>query len=229
LCNDQSSGQLDLVVQGGSAPYYYAWSDGHTSEDLSYVPAGKYEVTVTDSKGCAYTNKTLLADPPPIRVGLIRRDVSCAEEQDGKIFITQIKGGISPYTIHWSNDETGEQIEHLAEGTYSVTVSDALGCGVTESISIAKSDSECLFIPNAFSPNGDGTNDFWNIRSMELYTDAEIKVYNKWGNVVFESTGYSKPWDGAYKGRMLEPATYYYFVDLKNGDPVYQGFLMILR
>lgn len=229
VCNNEPSGALDLAVQGGSPPYYFQWSTGQSTEDLSGVPAGRYEVTVTDANGCRYSNKTLLADPPRIRVGIIRRDVTCAEEEDGQLIITAINGGLAPYSVLWSTGETESSINDLAEGDYSVTVSDALGCSVTEYVSLGKSDVECLFIPNTFSPNGDGTNDSWNIRNMELYTDAEVKVYNKWGNVVFESTGYALPWDGTYKGRLLEPATYYYFVNLKNGDPVYKGFLIILQ
>lgn len=229
LCNDQSSGALDLTVQGGSPPYFYTWSSGQTIEDPLSVPAGKYEVTVTDSEGCQYRNKTLLADPEPIRVGLIRHDVSCADQQDGQVFIAGIQGGVSPYDILWSNGETDESIGDLPEGMYSVTVTDAVGCDVTESIAVSKNEAACLFIPNAFSPNGDGTNDTWNIRNISLYTEAEVRVFSKWGNVVFESKGYPKPWDGLYNGRALEPATYYYFVDLQNGDPVYQGFLMILQ
>lgn len=229
LCYNEASGALDLTVQGGTPPYQYLWSDGQTNEDLFQVAAGKYEVTVTDANGCQYRNKALLVDPDPIRVGLTRRDVSCAEQQDGQVFINAIRGGVPPYDIIWSTGDTGEKIEALPAGTYSVTVSDALGCRATESIDVGKSEDDCLFIPNAFSPNGDGTNDTWNIRNISLYAGAEVRVFNKWGNVVFQSTGYSRPWDGFYNGRLLEPATYYYFVDLKNGDPVYQGYVMILK
>jgi gliding motility-associated-like protein len=56
-----------------------------------------------------------------------------------------------------------------------------------------------------------------------------VKVYNKWGNLVFESKGYANPWDGTHKGKLLEPATYYYFIDLANGDPIYQGYVIILK
>lgn len=229
ICYDDASGALDLTVQGGSPPYRYVWSDGQSTEDRSHVPAGKYEVTVTDAHGCQYRNMALLVDPDQIRIGLSRRDVSCAEQQDGQIAISGIRGGTAPYDIRWSNGETDEKIENLRAGTYSVTVSDALGCSATESVSVRKREADCLFIPNAFSPNGDGTNDTWNIRNMGLYADAQVKVFNKWGNVVFQSHGYAHPWDGSYRGRTLEPATYYYFVDLGNGDPVYQGYVMIVR
>jgi gliding motility-associated-like protein len=228
-CNGQATGSLDLKTQGGTPPYAFSWSTGQTVEDLSNVPAGKYEVTVTDAEGCQSANKTLLVEPPPISITLSERNVSCADGADGKIAITRIREGLAPYDIMWSTGESGESIENLVEGVYSVRVTDAAGCSSTREVDVFKNEDACLFIPNAFSPNGDGTNDTWNIRHMELYADAEVRVFNKWGSVVFESRGYSKAWDGTYHGKTLEPATYYYFVDLRNGDPIYEGFLMILQ
>jgi gliding motility-associated-like protein len=228
-CNGQSTGDLDLQVQGGTPPYRYAWSNGAASEDLYDVPAGKYEVTVTDAQGCQNANKTLLADPPPIKLTVTQRNVSCADDADGEATLTDIRGGTPPFSIAWSTGEREEHIGDLDEGTYSVTVTDAIGCSATREVEIFKNEDPCLFIPNAFSPNGDGTNDTWNIRHMDLYPDAVVRVFNKWGSPVFSSKGYPQAWDGSFNGKMLEPATYYYFVDLQNGEPVYKGFLMIVR
>jgi gliding motility-associated-like protein len=228
-CNGQSSGALDLQVQGGTPPYRYAWSNGATSEDLLNVPAGKYEVTVTDAQGCQNANKTLLADPPPIKLTVIQRNVTCADDVDGEATLTDIHGGTPPFSIVWSTGATEDHIGDLDEGTYSVTVIDAIGCSATREVQIFKNEDPCLFIPNTFSPNGDGTNDTWNIRHMDLYPDAVVRVFNKWGSPVFSSIGYPQAWDGSFNGKILEPATYYYFVDLENGEPVYKGFLMIVR
>lgn len=134
-----------------------------------------------------------------------------------------------PYAIQWSTGESTEFIAGLSQGLYSVTVTDALGCHVTESREIRGNEADCLFIPNAFSPNGDGTNDVWNIRNLDLYPGAQVRVLNKWGMLVFESLHYNQPWDGAFNGKTLEPGTYYYIVDLNNGEAVHQGYLMILR
>lgn len=229
LCNGQPTGSLDLQVEGGTPPYRYAWSNGETSEDLSDVAAGKYEVTVTDGNGCQNSNKTLLTDPPAIILSVVQRNVSCADGSDGYAAVTSIQGGTPPYSIAWSNGASGESIDDLKEGMYTVQVTDATGCFAVRDIDVYKNEEACLFIPNAFSPNGDGTNDTWNIAHIDLYPDAEVRVFNKWGHPVFASTGYKQPWDGSFNGKVLEPATYYYFVDLRNGDPVYQGFLMILR
>lgn len=228
-CFNTSSGSLDLTVQGGTPPYTYQWSNGQTVEDLSFVPAGTYTVTVTDAQGCVYSNKARLTDPQPVRVHISREDVSCMEQADGQLTITSIQGGVPPYTVQWSTGESTETISDLPVGTYSVTVMDAVGCQVTESREIRGNEADCLFIPNAFSPNGDGTNDEWNIRNLDLYPGATVKVFNKWGMAVFESTNYDRPWDGKFNGKTLEPGTYYYVVDLRNGEAVQQGYLMILK
>jgi gliding motility-associated-like protein len=228
-CNNESSGSLDLTVQGGTPPYEYAWSTGESVEDLTNVPAGRYEITVTDSEGCQNRNKTLLADPDPIRAQVIADDVSCADQRDGRVYVASVRGGVAPYQMIWSTGTIGDRVEGLAEGTYAVTITDATGCRLSESRTISTQDVGCLFIPNAFSPNGDDTNDTWNIRNIHLYPKAEIKVFNKWGNTVFESSAYSTPWDGTYKGKIVEAATYYYAINLHNGDPVYQGFLVIIK
>lgn len=164
-----------------------------------------------------------------MRAQMISYDISCADQKDGRIIISKVAGGVEPYQVVWSTGDTGESIEGLGEGTYSVTITDAVGCNITESRIIGTQDVGCLFIPNTFSPNGDDTNDTWRIRNIQLYPDVQVKVFNKWGNMVFESSGYPDPWDGTYNGKSLEPSTYYYFVDLHNGDPVYQGFLAIVK
>ncbi len=228
-CNGQSAGRLDLIVQGGTSPYQYDWSNGGVTEDLMNVPAGEYDVTVTDANGCINRNKTLLADPKPLRASISKMDVTCADQKDGQVMVNQIAGGVGPYDINWSTGETGEMIEGLDVGTYSVTIIDAVGCEFSEAYVIDKNDIDCLFIPNAFSPNSDNTNDTWNIRNIHLYTDAEVKVYNKWGTMVFESLGYTDQWDGTNKGKDLEASTYYYVVDLHNGHAPYQGYVVILR
>jgi gliding motility-associated-like protein len=228
-CNEDASGALNLTVQGGTPPYRYLWSDGSTLEDPANLSAGPYEVTVTDAKGCQNRNKTLLADPKPITLELTTHDVSCADQKDGSMFIDHVYGGVPPYSMTWSTGDTGNQIENPDAGTYSVTVTDASGCISSESRTIGKQDVDCLFIPNTFSPNNDGTNDTWNIRNSKLYPGIEVTVFNKWGELVFGSTGYAAAWDGNYNGRALEASTYYYVVNLHNGDPVYKGFLVIVK
>ena len=72
-------------------------------------------------------------------------------------------------------------------------------------------------------------NDTWVLRNMYLYPLAKISVFNQWGTLVFESNGVYDPWNGTYKGSRLPSATYYFIIDLANGDAPYTGPLTILE
>jgi gliding motility-associated-like protein len=84
-------------------------------------------------------------------------------------------------------------------------------------------------IPNAFSPNGDGINDYWNIDALVTYPESITQVFDRYGRQVFQSTGYASPWDGAYSGKPLPAGTYYYIIDLKNGQPKLSGWVLLVK
>lgn len=84
-------------------------------------------------------------------------------------------------------------------------------------------------IPNAFTPNGDGVNDTWQITGLEYYQKATLNIFNRWGQKVYSSTGYATPWDGTYNGKALPAGTYYYIIDLKNGQAVISSWVAIVR
>jgi gliding motility-associated-like protein len=84
-------------------------------------------------------------------------------------------------------------------------------------------------IPNTFSPNGDGIHDRWEIRYLESYPGATVEIFNRYGQPVFKTIGYNKPWDGTFKGSPLPAGTYYYIIDPKNGRQPMSGFVDIIR
>lgn len=92
-------------------------------------------------------------------------------------------------------------------------------CTITDEVTVVVTDA--LEIPNTFTPNGDGTNDTWEILGIEKYPNCNIQVFTRWGQLVFQTTGYgpSKRWDGTSKnGRELAPSAYYYVIDLRSDD-----------
>ena len=84
-------------------------------------------------------------------------------------------------------------------------------------------------IPNGFSPNGDGINDTWKIKYLDSYPGATVDVYNRYGQPVFHSYGYSTEWDGSTNGKPLPIGTYYYVINPKNGKPIFSGSVTIIR
>ncbi|MBS1932669.1 MAG: gliding motility-associated C-terminal domain-containing protein [Bacteroidetes bacterium] len=112
--------------------------------------------------------------------------------------------------------------------TYTLKVTSTVGCGVsTDNVFIRV--FEKITIPNAFSPNGDGINDVWNIKNLITYPEAEIEVFNRYGQPVFHSSGYNKPWDGTLNGKSVPSGTYYYIIDLKNDFPKLSGSVFVVR
>lgn len=84
-------------------------------------------------------------------------------------------------------------------------------------------------IPNAFTPNGDGVNDVWNIESLSAYPQCLVSVYSRNGNLVFQSRGYAIAWDGTYKGSLVPVGTYYYVIDTQPGTQELAGYVAVLR
>lgn len=84
-------------------------------------------------------------------------------------------------------------------------------------------------VPNAFSPNGDGINDKWVIRYLDLYPACTVSIFNRYGQPIFRSEGYANPWDGKLNGQPLPVATYYYIIDRKNIGKTITGSLTLLR
>jgi gliding motility-associated-like protein len=84
-------------------------------------------------------------------------------------------------------------------------------------------------VPSSFSPNGDGANDIWIIKNIEQYPQAIIKVFNRLGNVVFNSRGYGIPFDGQNNGKILPVGVYYYTIHLATNCKSISGSLMLMR
>ncbi len=113
--------------------------------------------------------------------------------------------------------------------TYKVLVTSPQGCTAIDSVVITISPT--IVFPDGITPNGDGINDTWIIDNIELFPNCTVEVYNRWGELLFQSPGYKQKWDGTYKGNPLPVGTYYYIIDLK--DPLfpdaYTGPITILR
>ncbi|MES2110096.1 MAG: gliding motility-associated C-terminal domain-containing protein [Bacteroidota bacterium] len=111
--------------------------------------------------------------------------------------------------------------------SYTMTVTSA-NCGISTSTVFVRVYKK-VTIPNTFSPNSDGINDTWNIEALVTYPESTTMVYNRYGKLVFKSTGYTKNWDGTYNGIVLPAGTYYYVIDLKNGTSKLAGWVFIVK
>ncbi len=127
-----------------------------------------------------------------------------------------------------SDTAAAPYVRPLSAIIYHITLTAAGGCIAEDNLEV-----KLLYkpvVPNAFSPNGDGINDTWHIRYLEIYPDATVDVYNRYGQRVFTARGQqAKDWNGSYNGQPLEIGTYYYIIDLKNGAKPLSGYVVILK
>ncbi len=114
-----------------------------------------------------------------------------------------------------------------ANQTYTLHVYSNKGCK-TATDSMLVIVYQQLYIPNAFTPNGDGLNDTWVIETLQAYPGAEVKVFNRFGQMVFDNKGKNIWWDGTLKGEPPQPGAYVYLIDLKNNTPVIKGIVYII-
>ena len=134
LCNGDANGTIDVTVTGGIAPITYLWSNTATTEDLSALAAGTYALTVTDGNGCTDTLSAILQDPAAFTPSFNLQNANC-ENNNGFIDYT-LSGGTAPYSYLWSTGDTLEDLDSLAAGSYTLTVTDANACSFATSTPI---------------------------------------------------------------------------------------------
>ena len=143
-----------------------------------------------------------------------------------------VTGGVTlgDYIYRWEDNSTIREHTELAEGWYSLTVTDMNGCSATDSVRLVGMNALCLIIPDAFSPNRDQINDDWRIDGIELYPEVEITIYNRWGQLIWQSEkGYPVPWNGRSRNEDLPIDSYHYVIELHNGMKPLIGDVTIVR
>jgi len=138
-CYGGSDGSIDLTVTGGTPDYTYLWSNGATTEDLSNLASGTYNVTITDANGCTVTEEVTIGEPGVLSCEITQDSpISSNGASDGIVTVTP-NGGTAPYEYLWSpGGATTAQAMGLSAGSYSVTVTDYYQCTTTCEITITE-------------------------------------------------------------------------------------------
>jgi gliding motility-associated-like protein len=222
FCSNDSPVQFQSEDGGGS------WSGTGISGSGLFNPSaagpGTYTITYGIAGNCGdTTSRVIIVNEAPL-VSITHNNESCIGADDGDAILV-IVGGTSPFTILWSNGSSQQTLEGLIPGDYSVLVTDQNGCSNTGSVSILGGTDDCnpphVWVPNVFSPNGDGENDVLFVRG-EGIKFLEFIIYNRWGEKVFETTSKDIGWDGMYKGKMCDPAVFSYILKAiyNNNDEI---------
>ncbi len=227
-CNGDSTGTITSNVTGGTQPYSYLWSTGSTEDNIYNLVAGDYFVSVSDANNCTSIAQHSITQPDTkLKINSEITQSSCNEMNDGAIQLS-VEYGTEPYNYTWSTGEATDYLENVKVGIYNVTVTDANNCETSNVVEVTSVKESCLHVYNTLTPNGDGKNDTWIIDGIENFSNVDVKVFNQWGNLVWEHTGYYENWDGTKNGKLLPAATYYYILDLGNGFDVLKGDLTII-
>ncbi|MBL7925815.1 MAG: T9SS type A sorting domain-containing protein [Bacteroidia bacterium] len=134
-CSNPFGGSIQLAVNGGTAPYDYMWNTGATTDALNNVGVGSYTVTIADENNCTVSATFILNAPPAPTAITSGSNITCFGLTDGNATVIA-SGGTSPYTYLWNNGSTNTNIVGLSAGSYTATVTDALGCTAISSVTI---------------------------------------------------------------------------------------------
>jgi gliding motility-associated-like protein len=111
--------------------------------------------------------------------------------------------------------------------TFRIVATNQGNCAATDTMRITVFTG--VNIPNAFSPNGDGLNDVWNIPGLAAYPNSVLRIFDRYGQVIYETKGFQRPWDGTKSGKPLPIGVYYYILDLGDGSEKKNGSIALLR
>jgi gliding motility-associated-like protein len=222
----------------------WSFGDGGSSSDVSpaytYNNTGKHTVTlIASAQGKCYdtlvqTDLITVKNYPVASFGVNPLENVPLELHQARFDFANSSVGGHTYKWDFGDGDTSALVNpsHQYEypGDYTVTLHavNDIGCEDTAVKQFLKViPDKVLIVPNVFSPNGDGINDKWEIAGLRGNTNCSVEIFNRWGQPVYNSHGYSDPWDGTWKGKPVPVATYYYVI--KTVTRNYNGWVAIIR
>lgn len=219
---DQSICKGDTAVMVASVPgASYVWAGGQTGNTISTMTPGVYSVTASIRHCSAYDEMRVVVIPLP--AVQLRNDTSLCKGEE--VLLHAGSGGTD---FLWSNFATSNRIIATQTGMYRVDVSNE--CGIaTDSVEITFEDCFCeVYMPNAFTPNGDMTNDiFLPVINCDI-VEFSIQIFDRWGMLVFRSNDYNTGWDGRLHGEFMAEGVYVFrmeYVGIDQFGNLYLGDL----
>lgn len=204
---------LDGTVTGASGPVSYRWSTGDSTSSVTISTSGNY--TLTAKAGVCSVRDSVLMDfrPRPGLSEFYQPEFLCLYDQP--ITLASVAAG-SRLAYEWPHSgATTATVQVSQPGVYEVFVTNEWGCEVRESFEVFNDCNLPLWVPNAFTPNGDGQNDDFGA-FCPVAIEMRLWIYNRWGTVVFYSESQDTKWDGYYEGLLSPPDAYVYKIDYRS-------------
>lgn len=218
ICWNGTDGEIEVQnISGGAGPYLVSL-DGIDYQPLmtfENLTAGDYTVYLLDDEGCQYTESIEVPMVEPMLVQVEDEMMECGDELTLAPFvISEI-----PFTLAWENGSTDSALLINTPGVYNFTATNICE-SVNETINVglgAVGLDGLIYMPNSFSPNGDGMNDcYQGFVAPDVNVEYFIiRIFDRWGNIMFESYDPSVCWNGEFKGKMMQPAVFGWFMELR--------------
>lgn len=222
-----------LQLDAGNPGSNYLWNTGATSRRLDVREPGNYSVTVSNSHCTRSDAIGVHFNPAPARMAS-RQHFVCLDEDPR---LVHLDAGNPGATFLWNTDERTQMISAYSYGWYSVDITNIYACSIRDSVLVSEYCTSTIYVPNTFTPNGDGLNDVFipvgkNIASMQLL------IFDRWGTLLFESNDPNMGWDGTYRNEVVKNDMYmwrlvYRFFDDEMGrlspEKELMGHIQVLR
>lgn len=221
LCNG------DVVVVDGAVPpaTQFLWNDGSTYSQRTLNTAGTY-ILISSDGVCKRSDTLVITTANAPVLPLLNDTVICFTDS---VLLDATTQEADQYL--WSNGSTAPVISVMAEGLYSVEASNVCGMDVQDVFVKVEECSQDVFVPNAFTPDGNGLNDVLKAKAYFRLEAFELRIYDRWGNELFVSKDISKGWNGFYKGVRSVPGMYSWKMSYTRNGKSFQrkGTVMLIR
>ncbi len=249
-CAGENDASIEVLsVADGIGPFTYQLDNGTVGTPTLFgeLAPGTYTITAFDSRGCSISesvelvptdNVLVVALPTPVVIELgnplrLEADLITSGQGITDISWTSTTGLVCEVcTLIW------EPASVLRGGIFTIFVTDTLGCTVSATTRVVVDKDYAIYIPNVFSPNGDGTNDrFLPLSDIELGRVVSLSIFDRWGNLVYSRTNLApnQPglgWDGMFNGQLANTGVYVYVTEVEFIDgkrTMYEGSVTLLR
>jgi gliding motility-associated-like protein len=231
-CTDPNSGSISIAVSGGVGPFTYQLGDDapQSTADYGDLAAGIYTITVRDSFGCTPLIETVTLAPPLATAPRSPTSKLHHIRLGESVVLGNGNGEVvpPPGKVSWAPTRGLSCTDCMAPAAaptettrYTVTYSNGSGCSSSELVTVIVDERVDVYVPNAFSPNGDSNNDrFRAFPGRGVVAVTDLRVYDRWGELIWVQENAEEGWDGTYRGRTLNAAVFAYTgtVLLANGD-----------
>lgn len=233
ICTGDTEGSIEVFnIQNIHPPYIIELGERRATSFVKFVEltAGVYDVFIEDAVGCTFKETVELFDPAQFVIDL-GADLSIDLGEPVTINPTT-NYPITEFQWSPSQDDCGDNCLEptflpTISSNYRLTATSELGCVTVDSMFIEVNPARKVFIPNIFSPNADGTNDFFSIYSAfpNVQEILQVAIYDRWGNLLFERQNLAANegdnlWDGMYRGQKVERGAYLYYANILYLDGV---------